>query len=137
MVHQTAHWQAKGNSFYGDHLLFQRLYEESQEGIDGVAERLIGLTGDVSKVSLCDQIRDMHTIAKVWHGHCGDDLAAVSLRGEMALIKLIAFFKKSLQDEGSLTEGLDDLLQGIASKHEEFVYLLKQRSSRPVYNYGR
>ena len=35
MTYHTSHWQARGASFYGDHLLFQRLYlgdDEEEEG---------------------------------------------------------------------------------------------------------
>src|SRR5690606_33619745 len=33
-LHQTHHWQTSGPSYYGDHLLFDRLYKESQPHID-------------------------------------------------------------------------------------------------------
>ena len=136
MVHQTAHWQVRGGHFYGDHLLFARLYEESQDAIDGVAERLIGLTGDPEKVNILDQIRVMQKMVRIVHaGHdpgaheSDTHLAQCSLRSELICLGGIAHAKKVLEDGGALTEGLDDLLQGIASKHEEFVYLLKQRTS--------
>jgi hypothetical protein len=32
-----------------------------------------------------------------------------------------------LEQKGQLSNGTDNLLQGVADKHEEFVYLLKQR----------
>jgi len=144
MVHQTAHWQTRGHAYYGDHLLFERLYNDSQEGIDGLAERLVGLTGDPSKVCLCDQVHSMHTILETWKqrfGHKGapepNALVALSLNAETMLIKALTTIKKHIEASGALTEGLDDLLQGIASKHEEFVYLLTQRSRQVVYSYDR
>jgi hypothetical protein len=39
---------------------------------------------------------------------------------------------KLLESKGQLSSGTDNLLQGIADKHEEFVYLLKQRCSSKV-----
>ena len=37
-VYWTLHWQARGPTSYGDHLLYQRLYEARIEEIDGLAE---------------------------------------------------------------------------------------------------
>src|ERR1700760_4998396 len=33
VVHQSHHWQTRGTSFYGDHLLFEKLYNDSLEAI--------------------------------------------------------------------------------------------------------
>ncbi len=155
MVHQTAHWQVRGGHFYGDHLLFARLYEESQAAIDGLAERLIGLTGDPGQVALCFQIGIMHQFVETLGGAHSvfatsailnkaakksdhsqaltapspEGLVRRSLLGETVLIGSITHVKEALEAAGTLTEGLDDLLQSIASKHEEFVYLLKQRAA--------
>lgn len=143
MVHQTAHWQTRGQSYYGDHLLFQRIYEESLVGIDGVAERLIGLTGDPQQVCLCAQIKIIHSLIEMVHGDgpsvavSPEELVQRSLLGETTLLGGIDKLKQKIEEAGALTEGLDDLLQGIASKHEEFVYLLKQRAHVAAYSYDR
>ena len=143
MVHQTAHWQTRGGHFYGDHLLFQRIYEESLEGIDGVAERLVGLANDPEQVELCSQVRIIHQLVRMASGGgpsvapSPEMLVQRSLMGEMALIGAIGKIKQAIDEAGALTEGLDDLLQGIASKHEEFVYLLRQRATVAGYSYDR
>ena len=33
--HWTLHWKVKGDPFYGDHLMYQRLYEAVVEEING------------------------------------------------------------------------------------------------------
>jgi len=147
MLHQTAHWQTRGGHFYGDHQLFERLYEESLPGIDGVAERVIGLTGDSAKVSLCTQAPLIAQVVQVMHQGDPDPapdaekLVKLSLWAETLLIGGLTAGKKKIDEAGALTEGLDDLLQGIASTHETFVYLLKQRAdagSRVAsYSYDR
>ena len=38
----TTHWQAKGENYYGNHLLFQRIYEGMQGEIDTLAEKIVG-----------------------------------------------------------------------------------------------
>jgi DNA-binding ferritin-like protein len=44
--YQHAHWISKGEPFYGDHLLFERLYGSVNEQIDSLAEKMVGLGGD-------------------------------------------------------------------------------------------
>ena len=34
LLHQSAHWQVRGPTYYGDHLLFQRIYEGIAKEID-------------------------------------------------------------------------------------------------------
>lgn len=141
MVHQTHHWQTRGGHFYSDHLLFQRIYEESAEFVDGTAERLVGLTGDPAQVSICSQIGIVHELVEVIYqgkheaAPHPDQLIETSLYGESIFLEALKVIKKGIEAQGKLTDGLEDLLQGTASKHEEFVYLLKQRSS--AYQYDR
>lgn len=45
---KNSHWNCKGMVFYQFHLLFDRIYDEYDEIIDRLAERLVGLGGRVS-----------------------------------------------------------------------------------------
>jgi len=40
LSHWDAHWKVMGDSFYGDHLLFSRMYEGLVEEIDTLAEKI-------------------------------------------------------------------------------------------------
>ena len=31
LIHQQSHWTTRGQSFYGDHLLFEKLYDSALE----------------------------------------------------------------------------------------------------------
>jgi hypothetical protein len=42
-----------------------------------------------------------------------------------------------LRQANLLTDGTENLLQDVADKHEEFVYLLKQRAGASQYSYAR
>ena len=70
-----------------------------------------------------------------------EKLVKLALWAETLFIGAITKGKQMIDDAGGLTEGLDDLLQGIASTHETFVYLLKQRADSGVrtgsYSYDR
>jgi DNA-binding ferritin-like protein len=142
MVHQTAHWQTRGAHYYSDHTLFQRIYEDSLVGIDGMAEKVIGLTGEPGYVSLIEQVGLINQIASMAYQGQGaapdpELLVTISLNGEVSLLSAIDRVKSILTSADALTEGLDDTLQGIASKHEEFVYLLQQRAAVAGYSYDR
>lgn len=140
MIHQTAHWQTRGGHYYADHLLFQRIYEESLDGIDSVAERAVGLSSP-AVVAIGQQSQIVTSfIQAMCPGTPTPDpqaLPAISLKVESVLLKVITATKAKLEASGALTEGLDDLLQGLASKHEEFVYLLKQRTTTKYASYDR
>lgn len=125
VAHQSAHWRASGESFYGDHQLFQRMYEETADEVDQVAERLLGITGDDS---LVDPSRRLAMAsAAIKNILSNGDLASSLLIAEKAFVKQIAGILDALEAMGQLSDGTENLLQGIADKHEEHVYLLSRR----------
>ena len=129
-LHQTHHWQTNGPGYYADHLLFGRLYEESQSFIDQVAERAVG-SGDSSLVDPVAQIRQMveYLESKASPDASPASLVQASLSMETQVLAVIDQVRDALEASGSLSNGTDNLLQGAADLHETFIYLLKQRSS--------
>jgi len=129
IIHQVAHWTTKSNTYYGDHLLYDRLYSAVTEHIDTVAEKTIGVYGlsFISLASHCQAtmafVDDINKIEA--NGAAG--LAKRSLIAEEAFLDLAKEVYNALKEDGSLTLGVDDMIMSIASKHEEHVYLLKQR----------
>ncbi len=136
MVHQTHHWQTRGDTFFSDHKLYEQLYNESQEPIDKIAERAVGLG---THLLVHPVIQAAHVGALVKH-FCGDILsnpsadayALVSLAAEIGVLSCLDEVRASLQNKGQLSTGTDNLLPDIADQHEVFVYLLKQRSISKV-----
>lgn len=134
-LHQNHHWTTMGDPFYGDHQLFQRLYGAAVEEIDGLAEKAIGL-GSTANVDLGLQTSQ---VLKLVSGSGGasmipksSDLARKSLMAEMNFLKVIDVMISSLEECGLMTNGLSNMLQGIADTHEGHIYLLKQRISKPL-----
>lgn len=138
MVHQTHHWQTHGGHYYGDHLLFERLYNESQDFIDQVAERAVGST-ESDAVNIHDQVTAVALLAKTMCTGSLDpeDMVESSLKAESMVVHSVAIVLKQLEASGDLTNGTDNLLQGISDLHEGFLYLLKQRANTVSYDYGR
>jgi DNA-binding ferritin-like protein len=129
-VHHTHHWIAKGDPFYGDHLLFSRLYECIEDEIDMVAEKVVGL-GSIHNVDIglvtaqCNKLVQNYgptsTVAQT------SELIRRSYQVEMTFLKVAAHLVECLKECGLLTRGLDNMIAGIEDKHESHVYLLKQR----------
>lgn len=115
LIHQEGHWKAKE---YGNHLLFQRLYEGIQESADEAAERVIGLFGDIpNQTELINEIKAKFT---------AENHIENSLRAEKGFLDLSKKTYNQLKDNNAITLGLDDLIMSLASKSEVHVYLLQQ-----------
>ena len=122
-VHQNNHWLTEGDNFYGNHLLFQRIYESAQENADLAAEKFIGNLGRES----VNQTLQAELIGKITKKYSEKytDLLEMSLAIEQDFQKFSDEAYNCFEKEGNLTLGLDDMLCSIASKREESIYLLK------------
>lgn len=133
-VHQTHHWIAKGDPFYGDHELFSRLYGGIPGEVDSLAEKAVGLgsTDNVDLVILHNQVVRWTSLMcpGVATLPSSAELARRSLDCEMAFLRFSALTAQILDESGMLTRGLDNMLQGLEDVHEGNVYLLKQRITR-------
>lgn len=128
LVHQHSHWTTRGVPFYGDHLLFERLYNSSLKDLDLAAEKFIGLFGD----GVLDYDMQTKLLAQVLSKY--SDLEGSPAQMSLAIEKDFLKFSKdaynAFEDEGKLTLGLDDMVMAIASQREESVYLLQQKLTK-------
>ena len=129
-VHQNHHWTTKGDPFYGDHLLFERILGGVCGEIDSVAEKAIGL-GSTSNVDLVMQHKQLCQLVQ-GYGMTSTvpqptELAKRSYLAEMNFLKVASHLVEHMKECGTLTRGLDNLLAGIEDAHEGHIYLLKQR----------
>ena len=141
----TSHWQAKGGHFYGDHLLFERLYGDELQGeIDGLAEKMVAYFG-VESVNLMSQMRLILPWVRRWEG--SSSIMETGLMAEKDFQFVVEGVYNSIDDTEDMTLGLDDFLMSMANRHETSEYLLGQRlqknasvqaSNRPIRDqYGR
>lgn len=133
MLHHTHHWQTNGSNFYGDHLLYQRLYELADGQIDLVGEKAVGL-GSAELVLPRHSIENMRRyIEAVEDGDIIDapalKMAKRSLLAEKSFITAGEKMMDQLKSKGLLTRGVEQMLGTILDEHEGLVYLLKQRVS--------
>jgi len=124
IIHQHSHWTTKGSMFYGDHLLFARLYESAQENLDTAAEKFLGLFGDsVLDYDLQNQLLNK-TLSK--YSDLEGSPAQMSMAIEKDFLKFSQEAFECFEREDTMTLGLDDMIMAIASQREESIYLLQQ-----------
>lgn len=130
MLHQTHHWIAKGDSFYGDHELFAKLYERTLEDVDEVAEKAVGL-GTEQNAALASQIVQIMKICRAFDTPQtvpqSSELAKASLAAERMFLKTLTMTYQSMQQASTLTPGVDNMIQQVADRHEKHVYLLGRK----------
>jgi DNA-binding ferritin-like protein len=122
MIHHSHHWQTAGHEFYGNHLLFQRLYEGIAPEVDLVGEKLIGLSNDPKLTNYFARVaavkKFMEKVTKP-----GLSYLVVSLLAEKVYLEL---GKELVGSLGNKSPGLENMIAGILDTHESHVYLLQQ-----------
>jgi DNA-binding ferritin-like protein len=132
LLHQTHHWQTQGPQFYGDHLLYQRLYELADGQIDGVGEKAVGL-GSTELVLARHSLENMRRFIEAVEDSADVmdapalKMAKRSLLAEKSFITAGEKLMNQLKSKGLLTRGVEQLLGTILDTHEGVLYLLKQR----------
>lgn len=122
LVHQNHHWLCKGDNFYGNHLLFERIYKSAAEDSDLAAEKLIGLFS----TEALDLHMQAQMIGKTLEDFSSGDPIETSLEAEKKFLTYSQKFYNVLKQEDKMSLGLDDMLMAIASNREGAVYLLQQ-----------
>lgn len=124
IIHQNNHWTTRGSTFYGDHLLFERLYDSTLKNVDNAAEKFMGVFGDqVLNYDLQTDI--LHKVLLKYKNLEGSP-SQMSLAIEKDFIKFSKDAYNCFEEEGKLTLGLDDMIMSIANQREESIYLLQQ-----------
>lgn len=136
LIHQNHHWLVSGESFYGNHLLFERIYKTAAENADSAAERFIGLFG-AEALGLQEQPNLIQEILGKFSENSDISYSSLVKSSREAEEEFLAFsteFYNENKSTDNMTLGLDDLLMSIASERETSVYLLKQVSGENKMN---
>jgi DNA-binding ferritin-like protein len=127
LIHQQNHWISKGEKYYGDHLLFMRLYETVDNEIDKLAEKTVGLsTSDY--VCLVSQVSHLAKFVELFKSELSENTTIKSsYQAELFFMALCTIVFDQLKSLKLLTPGLEQTLGTILETHEANIYLLKQR----------
>jgi hypothetical protein len=118
-VYWTLHWQAKGQPFYGDHLLFERLYTARIEEIDGLAEVIAGHFG-------ADKLEPV----KAWTDALEVINAMMSSSTPIGIAQMVldaVEVANAAWAEGKYPASTQNFISGVGTNHLSALYLLKQR----------
>lgn len=128
LSYQTSHWQVVGQSFYGNHLLFERLYKSVLEQVDSLAEKLVGYLGR-EVVDLNHQMRHITGYTMAWSQI--DCHHKRGIRSEQDLQAALRRAYDGIKQAQAMSLGLDDWIMATANAHEENEYLLQQALAQP------
>ena len=120
----TYHWQSEGDPAYGDHLLYQRLYEARTAEIDRMAELIAALYGSeaLDPVASWDRAGSL-LHAKGW-------AKAKPYAGALLMVEaaITALDLADAQNDGRHALAVNNVLAGIADSLNNAAYLLQQRA---------
>ncbi len=125
-----AHWTTKGKTYYGDHLLFERIYNDVSGLVDPMAEKAVAMCGgEVADTHSCSKLiaEMLCSYPSPSRANEATMIAATGLALVKDYLETLDESYKKIKEMGGMTMGLDDLMMSHANKLEEFVYLLKQR----------
>lgn len=124
MTYQTFHWCTKGKDFYEDHLLFERLYNDTSGDIDSIGEKAIGTTQKMATVDPLESITRMHSkLDEVFSAKLTPEaFIGVAITLEEEFLGMLG----SANSEDGISIGTQNFIQGLYDKHEDHLYLLKQ-----------
>lgn len=122
LVHQNSHWESSGKSFYGNHLLFQRLYESAQESADQAAEKAIGV---FDSKCMSPKVQH-HLLSKILSKYENEDVFDNSINIELDFQTLAKKVYNKIEENGDMTLGLDDMIMATCNDREVGIYLIKQ-----------
>jgi DNA-binding ferritin-like protein len=122
LIFQNSHWKCKCPAFYGNHLLFERIYDDAGDLTDAAAEKLIGLFGN----DALNHPEQIELMSGYYKKYVSDNHIENSLTVSKDFIKLADDVYNRIKEIGEMTLGLDDLIMSQSSKVEEFIYLLSQ-----------
>lgn len=126
-AHWTSHWQVRGQTAYGDHLLMSKIYEGLVEEIDTLAEKIVGQYGSEA-VSAVEQAQIMaNKLLPIAEAHSGSNPLVRALFIEEALQRVFKIIYGNLKNRDALSLGMDDFIMSMANQHETYQYLLRQR----------
>lgn len=122
------HWNIRGKRFFQLHVKFEELYNDAQEKIDMVAERVLTLGGtplhtfeDYVKNNRLEVGRDVH-----------QDTAAVHLIMN-SLADLLKIERVILEESGNINdEGTNNMMGDFIKEQEKTIWMLKAWSEEEI-----
>lgn len=121
------HWNVSGPRFYDLHKFFEAQYEEIDETIDEVAERIRSL-GGISAGSLAEFLKNTRLTEQAGANLNPDAMVEKLLDDHEAIIRSLRQDVKTTNDEFG-DAGTSDFLTGLLEDHEKMAWMLRMLNS--------
>ena len=120
---RNAHWNVEGRDFHSMHLFFESQYNQLDEIMDGVAER-IRMIGHYAPATLKSFLELTHLTEKI--GNKNDSLAYIKELVEDHE-SIIEFLRANIEPFASKYHdyGTSDYITGLMEDHEKMVWMLR------------
>ena len=117
------HWNIEGPDFHAVHLYLETLYNEQQEVVDTVAEK-IRITGHYVSASLEKYSELTHLTEKTKGKNDSQSIFAELLEDHESII---VFLREEIKPiaEKLKAEGISDYLTGLMEQHEKTAWMLR------------
>jgi starvation-inducible DNA-binding protein len=119
----NAHWNLEGPDFHSVHLYFEELYDQAQEIVDSVAERIRQL-GHYAPATLKDFLNLTHLTEQLKGRNTSLDFIRNLLGDHESIIEFIRSNVKEF-DEAHKDAGTSDFVTGLMEKHEKIAWMLR------------
>ena len=119
---RNAHWNVEGVDFHAMHVFFESQYDELEEIIDEVAERIRQL-GQVAPGSLKDFVQLSRLTEKKLSKNDSQSFIKALLEDQESIIKYIRDAVAKMEDSKDF--GTEDFLVGLLEKHEKMAWMLR------------
>lgn len=119
----NAHWNLEGPDFHSVHLYFEELYEQGQEIVDSVAERIRQI-GHYAPATLNDYLKLTHLTEQMKGGNTSLNFIKILLADHESIIEFIRSNIKEF-DEAHKDAGTSDFVTSLMEKHEKTAWMLR------------
>ena len=119
---RNAHWNVEGADFHAMHVFFESQYDELEEIIDEVAERIRQL-GQVAPGSLKDFVQLSTLTEKKLSKNDSQSFIKALLEDQESVISYIREVVSKMDDSKDF--GTEDFLVGLLEKHEKMAWMLR------------
>ena len=117
------HWNIEGSDFHSVHLYLETLYEEQQEIVDTVAEK-IRMIGHYVPATLKDYSELTHLTEKTKGKNDSQGIFAELLEDHESIIVFLREEIKPIADRWR-AEGISDYITGLMEQHEKTAWMLR------------
>jgi starvation-inducible DNA-binding protein len=120
---RNAHWNVEGPDFHAMHLFFESQYEQLDDVMDSVAERMRSI-GHYAPATLSEYLKLTHLTEKTSRKNNSAGFIKDLLEDHNSIIEFLRGIIKPIADQYD-DAGTSDFLTGLLEDHEKMAWMLR------------